>query len=237
MSVHALPPSDEFRAAADDLGIAFEPGDLDRLGQYLDLLRTANEQFNLTAIVEPDAMWMRHIYDALTLVPMIASAGARRIIDVGAGGGIPGIVLAVIMPDVRLALLEATGKKARFLEQTAKALGLDNVDVINDRAETVGRDPAHREQYDIAVARAVGTLPVLLELATPLVRAGGHVLAIKGEKAPDEITAAKKALHMLHCAVVGTQRTPTGTIVMIEKLRPTPRLYPRRPGEPKRAPL
>jgi 16S rRNA (guanine527-N7)-methyltransferase len=135
-------------------------------------------------------------------------------------------------------LLEATGKKAGFLRECAAALALANVEVVNERAETAGRDrERHRERYDAVVARAVGKLSVVLELAMPLARVGGLVLTIKGATASEEVAAAGGALRALHGEVVHTARTPTGTILVIEKLRPTGKLYPRLPGEPKRAPL
>ncbi|MHC4947580.1 MAG: 16S rRNA (guanine(527)-N(7))-methyltransferase RsmG [Planctomycetota bacterium] len=233
-----MQPPASFLADAESLGIAFDPGDLDRVGRFLDLLRAANERMNLTAITEPEAMWHRHVLDSLTLVPYIAEAGAARVADVGAGGGLPGLPLAIVLPDVRFTLVEATGKKARFLRETAAALDLANVDVVDERAETIGRDrDHHREHYDVVLARALGRLPVLLELTVPLAKVGGLVLAVKGGKAAEEVAGAKKALHLLHAAVIDTVRTPTGTIVVVEKRRRTPKVYPRRPGEPKRAPL
>ncbi len=233
-----LLPTEEFLREAGSYGIAFDEGDLEELGLYLALLLEANTRFNLTAITDPAQAWMRHLFDSLTLMPWLIEAGAASVIDVGSGAGLPGIPLAVAMPGLRVALLEATGKKARFLREVAAALGLRNVEVIGERAETAGRDRArHRERYDAAVARAVGTLPVVLELAAPLVRAGGHILAIKGAKAAQEIEEAAAALRLLRCEVVRTARTPTGTIVVVRKTAPTPRPYPRRPGEPKRSPL
>ena len=152
--------------------------------------------------------------------------------------GLPGVRLAIVLPEVDFTLLEATGKKADYLRDVAERMDLANVDVINDRAETIAHDREnHREQYDLVVARAVGRLVVLAELAVPLVRVGGHVAAIKGAKASTEIEEAGEALRLLHGEVVETSRTPTGTIVLIEKLRRSAKLYPRRPGEPKRAPL
>ncbi len=230
-------PTAEFLKHCELLGIAFEPGDLGRLGRYLDLLFDANTRFNLTAITDPDQAWMRHIFDSLTLVPLIVSAEAGSLIDVGSGGGLPGLPLAIVMPGLRVTLLEATGKKAAFLSETARALELPNVEVIKDRAETAGRDSAHRERYDIATARAVGRLDVLLELTSPFIKVGGLVLAIKGGKAPEEASEAKQALHRLHCRLIELLPTATGTIVAVQKDRPTPKAYPRRPGEPKRAPL
>ena len=233
----AVPPP-SFGTLCRSLQIELEPAEIDRLGGFLSLLLEANERFNLTRITDHESAWMRHIGDSLTLLPLIASARASRVIDIGSGGGLPALPLAITLPDVSFVLVESTGKKATFLQSTAAALGLGNVSVINGRAEEIGRDrDRHREQYDIVTARAVGKLNVLLELTTPLARVGGHVLAIKGERANEEIAEAKPALHALHCHVTNTLRTETGTIVTIEKQRRTPKLYPRRPGEPKRAPL
>ncbi|MCH8153533.1 MAG: 16S rRNA (guanine(527)-N(7))-methyltransferase RsmG [Planctomycetes bacterium] len=233
----SLRPPDSFRREAEAFGLAFDSGDLERLGSYLAMLLDANTRFNLTAISDPDGAWIKHIFDSLTLLPYIASAQATRVIDVGSGGGLPGVPLAIAIPAMQFTLLEATGKKAKFLRDVIQALELSNVEVINDRAETLGHDPHHREHYDVVVARAVGRLATLLELTVPLAAVGGHVLTIKGRKAIQEISDAKKALHLLHCAVVETSHTPTGTIVVIKKLRGTAKRYPRRPGEPKRAPL
>lgn len=231
-------PPAEFITAAAAQGLEFEAGELQRLAQFLALLLDANTRFNLTAITDPAQAWTRHILDSLTLLPLLEAADAKRVIDVGAGGGLPGLPLAMTLPNVEFTLLEATGKKARFLREAVAALGMTNVVVVNDRAEVVGQDhQRHREQYDAVLARAVGRLPVLLELTVPLARVGGLVLAIKGEKAGEEIVEAKAALHLLHAAVSETLQTPTGTIVVIEKLRATPRSYPRGPGEPKRLPL
>jgi 16S rRNA (guanine527-N7)-methyltransferase len=183
---------------------------------------------------------MRHIFDSLTLVPILLSTidTAPRIIDVGSGGGLPGIPLAICLPEARVTLLETTGKKARFLDEAVRELGLENVDVVQERAEIAGHDrDRHREQYDAVIARAVGPLRTLLEITVPFAKSEGIVLAVKGAKAEEEIADAKQALHALHARVVEVVPTPTGRIVVIEKLRKTPRIYPRRAGEPKRAPL
>ena len=236
--VEHLEPPASFVRQADDLGIAFDPGDLDRLGHFLARLLDANRRMNLTAIRDPEQAWTRHVLDSLTLMRYLAGAGSGTVIDVGSGGGLPGVPLAIVMPGLRFTLLEATGKKARFLEEVTASIGLENVTVVNDRAETAGRDrDRHREHYDAVLARAVGPLPVLLELAVPLATVGGLVLTIKGERAAAEITASRTALVRLHARVIETSRTPTGTIVVVEKLRRTPKLYPRRPGEPRRAPI
>jgi 16S rRNA (guanine527-N7)-methyltransferase len=232
-----LPPP-AFLAAATELGVEFEPGDLEQLGRYLALLLETNRQFNLTAITDPDEAWMRHILDSLTLLQVLAELPpGARIVDVGSGGGLPGMVLAIVMPHLRFTLLEATGKKADFLRSAAAALGLANIDVVQQRAEKAGHDPHHREQYDAAIARAVGPLAVIAELTIPLVKIESAAYLIKGQRADEELAAARQALYLLHAAHAGTLETPTNRIVVLTKSRKTPRAYPRREGDPKRAPL
>ncbi|MFG0259352.1 MAG: 16S rRNA (guanine(527)-N(7))-methyltransferase RsmG, partial [Phycisphaerales bacterium JB041] len=171
-----------------------------------------------------------------------------RLIDVGSGGGLPAIPLAIVSPHLRFTLLEATGKKCDFLRHAITELGLDNAEVLQSRAEAAGqnrgdRQPdgsrlnAIRETFDAATARAVGPLAVIAELTVPLIKPGGLAILVKGQRADEELEEAKQALHLLGAAHAGTVDTPTGRVVVLEKLRVTPRTYPRRDGEPKRAPL
>lgn len=240
-AIQATPPPANLVAEAAALGVELEPGDVERLHGYLRLLFAANATMNLTAIRDPEEAWTRHVLDALTLVGPLASAEASgerlRVLDLGSGGGVPGLVLACVITDVEFTLVEATGKKARFLAETAKSLGLENVEVLAERAETLGHDPWLRASRDVVIARAVGPLRVLLELAIPLLRTGGTMLAVKGQRAPEEIADAKRALHMLHAVVIDSIRTPTGTIVVVEKSRETPKAYPRALGTPEHQPL
>ncbi|MGI9013559.1 MAG: 16S rRNA (guanine(527)-N(7))-methyltransferase RsmG [Phycisphaerales bacterium] len=226
-----------FQEALAGMHVTLENAEVQQLAAFLDRLLTANQSFNLTAITNRDEAWLRHIANSLTLLPYLVEAGAKNVLDVGSGGGLPGIPLAIALPNVHFTLLEATGKKAHFLEQTAREMQLDNVTVKNSRAETLAHDDAHREHYDIVTARAVGKLNVLLELTLPFATIGGLVLAIKGQQAPDEVHLAKAALHQLHANVVETIKVEGGTLVLVEKRRATPKRYPRRPGEPARAPL
>ncbi|MEY4183561.1 MAG: methyltransferase gidb [Planctomycetota bacterium] len=203
------------------LGVELEPQDLDALGRYLDALYGANATMNLTAVPEGEDAWHRHVVDSLSLLPWVASTGAATAIDVGTGGGLPGIPLALAVPELRMTLLEATGRKCEFLQQCVADLGLtDRCPVVNLRAEVAGHRPELRERFDLCVSRAVARLPILLE----------YCIAA-------EIDESKKALHSLHAQVVESVRTPTGTIVAVEKLRGAPKMYPRGDGEPKRRPL
>src|SRR6185436_19397799 len=161
----ALPPTPQFLQAAAAAGIEFEEGDLERLGLYLALLLETSRSVNLTATTDPAEAWVRHILDSLTLLALLSELPeGGSVIDVGSGGGLPGIPLAIVAPRLRFTLLEATGKKAEFLTAAGERLGLANVAVVNDRAEHAGHQPEHRERYDAVVARAVGPLAVLSEL-------------------------------------------------------------------------
>ncbi len=247
-----LKPTPEFLAAAEAAGVVFDAGDLDALGRYLALLLDTNKRFNLTAIDDPGEAWTKHILDSLTLLPLLAELpDGAAVIDVGSGGGLPGIPLAVVLPRLRFTLLEATGKKAGFLGRVILELGLANTEVVQDRAERVGQSrgerttgggrighsAGHREGYDAVVARAVGRLATIAELCVPLAKVGGRVILIKGQKADEELAEAGEALSLLRVEHAGTVDTPTGRIVVLDKPHPTPRAYPRADGEPARAPL
>jgi len=239
-AVFPIPP-ETFHEGVRGLGIEFEPGDVERLGRFLGLLLEANKTTNLTAITEPAQAWTKHVLDALTIVPVLASQQAKSVIDVGSGGGVPAIPLAIVMPDVKFTLLEATGKKVEFLNRAIAALDLSNARVLQGRAEAIGQDhKQHREQYDAAIARALGHLAVVIELCGPLVKPTpdhGLVIAVKGAKAEQELEESGKALGLVGLRHLRTIETPTGRLVVLEKTTRTPRLYPRRDGEPARVPL
>lgn len=237
MSRAGTPPP-EFALALAEQHIELDADDERRLAAHLDALLEANERFNLTAVRDPAQAWVRHVADSLSLVPFVAEASVREAVDLGSGGGFPGIPLAIAMPDVQWTLVESVGKKARFLQETVERLGLANARVQQARSEDLAAfKTGVRERMDAVVCRAVGGLASLVELAVPLLKVDGLLLAIKGEKAPEEIAAAARALKELHAEVAATHRTPTGTIVAVRKLAKTSRLYPRGQGLPARKPL
>ena len=178
------------------------------------------------------------IEDSLVLSEHLGEA--RNVVDVGSGAGLPGLPLKIARPDLNLTLIEADQDKAAFLVHACATLGLAGVEVVARRAEEVGHDPRFREAFDVAVARALAPLPVLAELCLPLVRVGGRLLAQKTEG--EDPAAAGNAIRVMGGALSAVHPSPTtarraGTVVIIDKVRPTPDAYPRRPGVPNRKPL
>ena len=178
------------------------------------------------------------IDDCLVLLDHLGDA--RTVIDVGSGGGLPGLPLKIARPDLEVTLLEADQAKAAFLVRACARLRLEAVEVIPARAEDAGHDARHRERYDVAVARAVAPMPVLVELCLPLVRLGGRLLAQKTEN--EDVTAAGQGIEVLGGSAASVLAAPSparagGTIVVVTKVRPTPGAYPRRAGVPARRPL
>ncbi len=212
-------------------------------GLYADHLVAWNKQVNLTAITDPEAIEMRHFLDSLSVTRAVTLTPGLRVIDVGTGAGFPGLPLRLVYPFVELTLLEATTKKTVFLQHIVNLLGLNNVQIVDARAEEAGQNPAHRERFDCVLARAVANMQVLAEYMLPLCRVGGRCVALKGESAAAEVQQAEQALRILGgrlekiIQVELPQVTETHYLVVIEKIAATPPQYPRRPGQPTKRPL
>lgn len=244
---------EKVRRGAELMGVPLNQEQLRRLQRYQTLMLDWNQRFNLTAIDSPEQVEIRHFLDSLSCAlalrkitasdPRIILGGAADAIDVGTGAGLPGIVIKIVWPALRLTLLEATGKKVEFLRVVCDELGLSDVTVVHARAEELAHDPVHRCRYDLAFARAVAPLPALLELTLPFLRVGGWLLAQKGPAAAAEALASERALSVLGGRL--HQLIPVEVpflaeeriIVAVQKERETPDRYPRRPGVPARRPL
>lgn len=210
-----LEPPADFRERLAALGVTLDAAAIARLGDYLARLLAMNERVNLTRITDPTEVWTRHALDALGLVPHLADlpAGAR-VLDVGSGGGVPGVPVAIARPDLRVTLMEATEKKAAFLRAVSEAMGLSQVDVVTGRAEQLATTGL-RGRFDVVTARAVAAIAALLPWTAPFARAGGRLLFIKGERAPQELADAKRELQRHRCTHEGTVLSPTGRIVIL----------------------
>ncbi len=221
--------------SAAQLGIELGDAQVARLDQLGAALREGNRRVNLTRITDPAAIETRHFLDSLSaglpLLDRLRGGEALRLVDVGSGGGMPGLPLKITFPALRVTLVESVGKKADFLRSTVAELGLDDVEVVAERAETAGRAEAHRDVYDWATARALGTLPVVIELCAPFLAPGGLLVAQRsGDLDADVLGAAPafKALRMWARTPVYLQiaSLPGHGLVVGEKYAATPQVYP-----------
>ncbi len=208
---------------------------------YRDEIKAANEKMNLISFSGDEELEIRHFADCLACLRFIPP-GPVRCIDVGSGAGLPGIPVKIERPEIDMTLLESIRKKADFLKGVIGKLGLEGIEVIRERAELLGHDPAHREQYDAAVSRATAKFAVALEYTLPLVKVGGCAVIFQGASVPDMDELAG-AFDILGGRVTDVEpyRLEDGgkerTLVRVEKTAPTPADYPRRPGVPRKRPL
>ncbi|MDR1192625.1 MAG: 16S rRNA (guanine(527)-N(7))-methyltransferase RsmG [Peptococcaceae bacterium] len=230
-------------AALRGRGIEIGPPALAALARYRALLLAWNQKMNLTAITEPKEVEIKHFLDSLLLLALSDRAIGGRVADAGSGPGLPGLPLKILLPSLRLDLLEAAGKKVRFLEAVIGDLGLTDTRALPLRAEDAGRGPELRESYDWVVSRAMAPLPVALELCLPLARVGGWLALYKGPDGPAAAEAAARVAGILggRLTEILAGDLPEGsgarTILLYQKVGPTPAGFPRRSGLPAKRPL
>ena len=217
-----------------------DPAAADKLARYAELLLEKNKVMNLTAITVPRDVATLHLLDCAALAAQLDLSG-KRVIDVGTGAGFPGMVLAILTPDARFTLLDSLGKRVDFLKEVQTDLALKNVTCVHARAEEFAAQ--HREQFDLAASRAVAQLNVLCELTLPLVKVSGRFIAMKSTSSDQEIAEARSAVAQLggEIAAVRDYTVPQTDVrhraVIIEKVRATPRQFPRSFARIKKAPL
>ena len=230
-------------ARAAEAGIPLTAEQIGQFSVYHEMLLDWNTRMNLTALTAPEDVAVKHIIDSLTAYDAALFDGARTLIDVGTGAGLPGIPLAVYAPHLTVTLLDALNKRVRFLTEVTAAMGLQNVRCIHARAEEAARTAEHRAAYDIAVSRAVARLPVLLEYTLPFVRVGGTLLALKGRAYAEEQKEARRAAEVLGGGRITARPVhlpgldDVRAILTVTKERQTPAAYPRGGGAPTRRPL
>jgi 16S rRNA (guanine527-N7)-methyltransferase len=245
-----LPPRYVWSGLADvsgRLGVSLDVVALERFVRYRDLLLERSAQFNLTAIRDPDEIERRLFLDAITMVPEldeVTGAGRDRtdrpirLVDIGAGAGFPGLALKIVRPDLDVTLVDATAKKTAFINEVIAALELETARAVQGRAEELGQDSSYRGRFDVATARAVASLPVLLEYVVPFLSIGGTALLPKGLEIAEELRSGRRAADMLGAEIVSTELTSgTTRLIVARKVSPTAAAYPRRVGIPSRNPL
>ena len=214
--------------------------------RFRDILIEWNERFNLTALTDDASILQLHFADSLTLVPVLQ--GLQRdvplsVIDVGTGGGFPGIPLKVALPSLHMTLMDSTAKKLQFCDEVIRTIEIKMIHAVHGRAEEAAHQPAHRERYDVVVARAVAPMPTLAEYLLPFAKIGGHVIAMKGSDAHAEAQEALTAIIILGGELVRIidvklpNRDDKRALIVLRKSRPTPKLYPRQAGGPRKNPL
>lgn len=229
------------------LGLDLDAPEAEALLRFKAELLSWNRRFNLTALTTDEAVLEKHFLDSLAVWPIAGFPDGMRALDLGTGAGLPGLVLALYgrrrLQGGTWTLVDATMKKVGFVEHAAGLLGLSNVLAVRARGEELGRQAAYREAFDRVLARAVARMAVLVEYSLPLVRVGGRFLAMKGPMVAGELDAAGNAIHLLggEVASIYNYTLPYSgdhrSILVIEKVRPTPAAYPRRVGVPARCPL
>jgi len=245
-------PMDVLIEGAAALELPLSSVQTEMFGRYSELLLDWNSRINLTHITAPVDVQRKHFLDSLTCclalnvgdaLPLIDAWAGKRFIDVGTGAGFPGLPLKIVMPDIQLTLLEATGKKTQFLQAVVSELGLGDVDVVTGRAEEAAHQIDHRHSYEVVLARALAPMATLVEFTLPFLQLGGTLVAQKGEDPRTEVADADYAIETLGgrlrqvsaVAIPGLQAARH--LVQIDKIGPTPDRYPRRPGMPKKRPL
>lgn len=225
------------------IGIQLTSRQLSAFTRYEEILLEWNQKFNLTAIRDAETIRSKHFLDSLTCMLAWRDRSPERLIDIGTGAGFPGIPLKIMMPRLRLTLVDSVGKKLDFCRHIVNTLGLDNVTCLQARAEELGLSREHREKYDWAVARAVANMPVLSEFLLPLVRVGGGILAQKGETGLAETQKAEPAIRVLGgrinklIPILLPGVTEERFLVVVDKVSTTPPGYPRRVGLPAKRPI
>lgn len=215
---------------------------LQAFDRYSEILLDWNERMNLTRITDEQEMIDKHFIDSLTPLLLDEYEGTGRVLDLGTGAGFPGMVLALTEPAREFHLMDSLNKRITFLDAVVDDLGIDNIKTFHGRAEEAGRNPEFREQYQIVVSRAVARLNILSEYCLPFVELGGYLIAMKGPEGLEEIEEAEKAINTLGAELTRCEEffLPDGDkriLVVLRKIKGTPKKYPRGGGKPRKDPL
>lgn len=231
----------DLKQRLNEFNIEISDNQLEKFDKYMKLLLEWNEKVNLTAIIEPDEVKIKHFLDSLTVLKYINDED--KVIDIGTGAGFPGIPLKIMKPDTKITLLDSLNKRINFLNIVIEELGLKNIEAIHGRAEEFARNKLYREKYDVAVSRAVANLSTLTEYMLPFVKVGGRCICMKGANVKEELDKAKNAIQELGGKIEKidnfylSNNDNERNIIIIKKVKETKSKYPRKAGIPSKEPL
>lgn len=235
--------TEQFTSLLAEKGISLSSRQLQQYELYYETLVEWNKKINLTAITNKEDVYLKHFYDSISAAFYFDFNKPFHICDVGAGAGFPSIPIKIAFPNLHVTIVDSLNKRITFLKHLANMLSLENVEFIHDRAETFGKRREHREAYDIVMARAVARMSVLAEFCLPLAKVGGTFIALKGASGLEELEKGKKAVALLggkinniHSFLLPIEESER-TIMMVNKIKQTPKKYPRKPGTPNKDPI
>lgn len=233
--------ADEINKYAGTINIKLNNEQIQKFYTYMNMLIEWNEKINLTAIVEPKEIIIKHFVDSLTIAKYINDSS--KIIDVGTGAGFPGIPLKIYNENYKITLLDSLNKRINFLDEVIQALDLKEIETIHGRAEDFAQNNSYREKYDYAVSRAVAPLNILLEYLAPYTKVNGRIIAMKGSNVEEEILGSQNAMKKLDVSIENNEemelpnQSGSRYILVVKKEKQTKKIYPRKAGTPKKNPL
>ncbi|GAA0702540.1 16S rRNA (guanine(527)-N(7))-methyltransferase RsmG [Paraclostridium ghonii] len=235
--------ADILKQGIEELGLKCSDETIDKFRKYREILVEWNQKMNLTGIEEEKEVYIKHFLDSVAVVKEGYIKDGMSIIDVGTGAGFPGLPLRICLENSKVTLLDSLNKRINFLSEVCSNIDIDDVELIHGRAEDFGKDENYREQYDIATARAVAGLPILMEFCAPFIKVGGYFVCLKGPNADTELEESKKAMEVLGLEFVEKidvelpQIELKHNIVVFKKINNTPAKYPRKAGKPVKSPI
>lgn len=234
---------EQFIQALKEQGIELAEKQIQQFRRYFEILVEWNEKMNLTAITDEPSVYLKHFYDSISASFHFDFTKVTTVCDVGAGAGFPSLPIKICYPHLHITIVDSLNKRIQFLNHLSDEIGLDHVEFVHARAEEFGQNPQYREKFELVTARAVARLSVLSELCLPLVKEGGKFLALKAASGDDELKDAKKAITILggklvhHVAFELPVEESERTIYVFDKVKATPKKYPRKPGTPNKSPI
>ncbi|KGR75449.1 16S rRNA (guanine(527)-N(7))-methyltransferase RsmG [Ureibacillus sinduriensis] len=233
----------QFIEALKEMGIELSDTQIGQFKKYFELLVEWNEKMNLTAITDLEGVYLKHFYDSISASFYFDFTKVESLCDVGAGAGFPSLPIKICFPHLHVTIVDSLNKRITFLNHLSEQLQLENVSFVHARAEEFGQNEKYREKFDVVTARAVARLSVLSELCLPIAKEGGFFVALKAAAGPEELKDAKKAISTLGASLKEefSYSLPIEesdrTLYIFDKIKKTPKKYPRKPGIPNKTPI